>query len=503
MKLHPLCFMLSLALASTALSADDAVGQFAHHADIGQPAIGGATSYDSSTQHYRMAASGTNIWGASDQFQFAWNQMRGDFIVRARVAFLGQGGDPHRKYGWMARASLEADAPYVDACVHGDGLASIQYRTTKGGETAEVKLKLTGGDVVQLERRGDTWIFSSARYGEMFESAELTLPLGDDLAVGLFLCAHNAAVKEQAVFKDVRIVRPAPVGYKPYRDYIGSQLEVLNVHTGQLLALDRSAEPYEAPNWMRDGHTLIVNVSGNSPDKGRLRTYDLRTGKFAPLDTGDIRNNNNDHVLSFDGAQLGISSYNPETRGSSGYTLPAAGGAPKLITTKSPSYLHGWSPDAQWLVFTGGRGDNFDIYKIPATGGDEIRLTDAPALDDGPEYSPDGRYIYFNSARTGHMQLWRMKPDGSAQERLTHDDLNNWFPHLSPDGKWLVFITFGPEVKADDHPYYQRVYLRLMPADGGTPRVIAYVYGGQGTLNVPSWSPDSTRIAFVSNTQIE
>lgn len=495
--------MLSLSLVSSVPAAEEAVGQFTRHADIGDPAIGGATSYDPLTQHYRMAAGGANIWGASDQFQFAWNRMKGDFIVRARVAFLGQGADPHRKYGWMARASLDADAPYVDACVHGDGLASLQYRKTKGGGTAEVKLKLAGGDVVQLERRGDTFVFSSARYGETFESAELELPLGEELAVGLFLCAHHPAAREQAVFRDVRLVRPAPVGFKPYRDYIGCQLEVLNVHTGRLLALDRSAEPYEAPNWTRDGHTLIVNVSGTSPDKGRLRTYDLRTGRFAPLDTGEIRNNNNDHVLSFDGAQLGISSYNPETRGSSGYTLPATGGRPTLITSKSPSYLHGWSPDAQWLVFTGGRGDNFDIYKIRATGGDEIRLTDAPGLDDGPEYSPDGAWIYFNSARTGRMQLWRMKPDGSAPEQLTHDDFNNWFPHVSPDGRWLAFITFGPEVKADDHPYYQRVYLRMMPAGGGTPRVIAYVYGGQGTLNVPSWSPDSTRIAFVSNTQVE
>jgi TolB protein len=504
MRLSPCCLLFLLAPA-VVLAGDDAVGQFSHHADIGAPAIAGSAGYDSSLQHYRMSAAGINLWGPSDQFHFAWNTLKGDFIVRARVEFVGQGVDPHRKYGWMARASLDADAPYVDACVHGDGLTSIQYRRTKGGETAEVKLALTGGDVVQLERRGDTYVFSSARYGEIFQSAQLAdAALGDELQVGLFLCSHNPAVKEEAIFKDVRIIRPAPVGFRPYQDYIGSQLEVLNVHTGQLQLLCRSAEPFEAPNWMHDGRTLILNISGTGPDKGRLRTYDLKTGRWAPLDTGFAVKNNNDHVLSFDGTQLAISHHSADDEGRSVvYTLPATGGAPQRITPRSPSYLHGWSPDGQWLTFTGGRDGAYDIYKIPAAGGDEIRLTTTPGLDDGPEFSPDGAWIYFNSTRSGRMQLWRMRPDGSAPEQLTDDAFNNWFPHVSPDGKWIAFISYGPDVRPDEHPYYKHAYLRLMPAGGGTPRVIAYVYGGQGTLNVPSWSPDSTRLAFVTNLQVD
>jgi Tol biopolymer transport system component len=167
-----------------------------------------------------------------------------------------------------------------------------------------------------------------------------------------------------------------------------------------------------------------------------------------------------------------------------------------------PSYCHGWSPDGKLLVYTGGRNGKFDIYKTAADGsGGEIRLTDAEGLNDGPEYTPDGRYIYFNSTRTGKMQIWRMKPDGHDQEQVTRDDYNNWFPHISPDGKWIAFVTFGPDIDPKDHPYYKQIYLRLMPVEGGEPKVIAYVYGGQGTMNVPSWSPDSKRIAFVSNTQ--
>jgi Tol biopolymer transport system component len=173
------------------------------------------------------------------------------------------------------------------------------------------------------------------------------------------------------------------------------------------------------------------------------------------------------------------------------------------VTPKSPSYFHGWSPDGKWLVYTGGRkhgpddkADKYDIYKISADGGEEIRLTDAPGLSDGPEFSPDGQWIYFNSTRTGLMQLWRMRPDGSQQEQVTDDEFNNWFPHPSPDGKWLVFLSYETEVKG--HPEDQDVSLRVMPLAGGKIEVLAKLFGGQGTINVPSWSPDSRRVAFVS-----
>jgi Tol biopolymer transport system component len=165
-----------------------------------------------------------------------------------------------------------------------------------------------------------------------------------------------------------------------------------------------------------------------------------------------------------------------------------------------PSYFHGWSPDGKWLTYTGGRNGEWDIYRIRADGaGSEIRLTDHPALDDGSEFTPDGRYIWFNSSRSGKMQLWRMEPDGTNLQRMTYDEYNNWFPHPSPDGKQVVYLAYSPEVAPDDHPWYQQVYLMLMPAEGGEARVIANLYGGQGTINVPSWSPDGRRLAFVSN----
>ena len=210
---------------------------------------------------------------------------------------------------------------------------------------------------------------------------------------------------------------------------------------------------------------------------------------------------------------LGISNHvSDEEHKSIIFIMPAGGGNPARITEKGPSYLHGWSPDGRYLTYTAERNGEFDIYKIHVKRKKEVRLTDAPGLDDGSEYSPDGKYIYFNSARTGTMKLWRMKPDGSKEEQVTFDEYNDWFPHISPDGKQIVFLSFMPDVKADDHPFYKHVYIRRITVSGpvnnkqkfaaSTPEVIAYLYGGQGTINVPSWSPDGKKVAFVSNSSL-
>ena len=294
----------------------------------------------------------------------------------------------------------------------------------------------------------------------------------------------------------VRITRPAPAGFQPYSDYIGSRLEIIDVDTGLRRIVHTEADSLQAPNWTTDGESLIYNRNG------RLYRFNLATAEVSELNTDFATSNNNDHVLSFDGQWLGISHHAEEHDGQSVvYTLPATGGVPKKVTGKAPSYLHGWSPDGKWLVYTGGRDGNYDIYKIRADGsGEEIRLTDAPALDDGSEYSPDGEYIYFNSSRTGKMQIWRMKPDGTEQEQVTTGEFNSWVPHVSPDGTKIVYLAYLPDVEASDHPWYKHVYLMTMPVEGGSPAVLANVYGGQGTINVPSWSPDSRYVAFVSNT---
>jgi Tol biopolymer transport system component len=505
--LRKLIVMSSLIAAGVApaLSQESSLGEFTGQTDIGSPKLAGSASYNAAIQSYAISGAGINMWFTNDQFHFVWKQLKGDFILRTRVEFIGKGAVEHRKIGWMVRPNLDTDAPYVDCAEHGSGLTSIQFRRTKGTSTEEIKLAITNADVLQFERKGNTYIFSAAHFGEPFVSAELPdFDLGDDVYAGLFVCSHDADVIENAVFRDVRIIRPVKVGFVPYKDYIGSVLEILDVHSGKLEQIYESAQPFEAPNWTKDGSALIYNISGRAEGWGQLNRFDLVAKKPSPLNTDPNNRNNNDHVLSFDGTMLGISDQSQEHGGQSCiFTLPSQGGAPKRITPLAPSYLHGWSPDGKFLVFTGGRTNKYDIYKIPSdASAPETRLTDAMGLNDGPEYSPDGTYIYFNSSRTGKMQVWRMKPDGSGQEQITNDGYNNWFPHVSPDGKWIVIISFPEEINPTDHPYYKQCYLRLLPVEGGTPRVIAYVYGGQGTINVPSWSPDSRRIAFVSNTDL-
>jgi Tol biopolymer transport system component len=252
----------------------------------------------------------------------------------------------------------------------------------------------------------------------------------------------------------------------------------------------RERSTFEAPNWSRDGKQFYVNRDGG------IYTIPVDGGQPLRLITGAVDRNNNDHGLSFDGRWLALSSGRGEN-GSQIYVVPATGGEPRLVTPTGPSYWHGWSPDGTTLAYCAKRNGNFDVYTIPFEGGAETRLTTAEGLDDGCDYTADGTKIYFNSERSGVMQIWRMNPDGTAQEQVTTDpNFADWFPHPSPDGKWLVFVSFDRAVKG--HPKDQNVTLRLMPLAGGKPKVIATLFGGQGSLNVPSWSPDSRQIAFVS-----
>lgn len=473
-------------------------GTFDGHTDIGNVKLQGSVTYNPERQEFTLRGSGENIWFDKDEFHFLWKGIKGDFIMRARGRFIGEGVHEHRKIGLMIRDSLTTNAAHVSAVVHGDGLTALQYRKTAGNTTEEIKAKSLYPDVIQIERKGDTFIMSVATFGVPFETVKIDgIKLNDTVFAGLFICAHNAEVIETAVFDNVRLIIPSKEDFIPYTDYIGSNIEIMDMESGLRKIVYTSPFSLQAPNWTNDGKRLIYN------SKGLLFSFDIQNKTIQQINTDFANNNNNDHVLSFDGKLMGISHHSSEDENNSiVYTLPVEGGKPERITAKGPSYLHGWSPDGEYLTYTGGRDGNYDIYKISRNEKQEISLTSAPGLDDGSEYTPDGKYIYFNSNRTGTMQIWRMKPDGSEQEQVTFDELNDWFPHISPDGKWIVFLSFPAEVKSGDHPFYKHVYIRLVPVDGEKPKIIAYVYGGQGSINVPSWSPDSKKIAFISNTEV-
>jgi TolB protein len=482
------------------------VGIFENHADIGKPKKQGATIYSKESQEYQLKGSGYNIWFGRDEFHYTYKQIDGDFIATANFSFVGQGTDPQRKVGWMVRGSTDEDDAHISATLHGDGLASLQWRQLRGAHMRdpedEIKYLKKNPQIIQLERAGREYIMRIALVGEPLQEVGRYLHpvLPDKVFIGLYISAHNENVIEEGLAWNVRIDKPVPDTYDSDEEgFIGSRMEIINVLDGKRKVIHESTTRFEAPNWMPDGEKLLFNEGGS------LFTIPVDGGSVEKLNTGFANRNNNDHVISFDGKMLAISHHREGLPGggSTVYTLPLSGGTPKLVTEKTPSYLHGWSPNGKDLVFVGQRdGKNYDIYKISVNGGEEMNLTHNDGYHvDGCEYSPDGKYIYYNSSQTGTMQLWRMKPDGSAKEQITFDEFNDWFPHISPDGKWIAFISFPTTINPNDHPSNKRVMLRLMPASGGAPRVIAYLYGGQGTINVPSWSPDSKRIAFVSNSQ--
>src|SRR6185503_19119527 len=368
------------------------VGVFDGQTDVGRVARSGAASYEPRRQTYTVAGSGANMWDARDDFHFVWKQMRGNFILSTRARFIGRGVEAHRKLGWTIRPSLEPTAAHVTAALHGDGLASLQYRRATGGITEEDKSRESLPDadaVIQLERRDGVYLMSIARFGDTLVTQQLAdVALPDTVYVGLFVCAHNDTVIERGEFSNVRITVPATRDLVAYRDYLGSNLEILDIATGNATIVHRYRGSFQAPNWTHDGKALIY------AQEGRLVRFDLASRSADPINTGFATRNNNDHVLSFDGRMMAISHHAVEDSGASVvYTVPSTGGTPRRVTAKGPSYLHGWSPDGRWLVYTGIRGDELDVYKIRVTGGDEIRLTTAPGLDDGPEFTRDGAYI--------------------------------------------------------------------------------------------------------------
>jgi Tol biopolymer transport system component len=279
-----------------------------------------------------------------------------------------------------------------------------------------------------------------------------------------------------------------------------AELTTINIDgSGREVIFETADEIIEAPNWTPDGNTLVFNAGGE------IWRIEADGSGLQKIDTGTIRDLNNDHVLSPDGKTIYLSNQSDGAL----YAVGIEGGQPRLVSNKHTTpfhyYLHGISPDGTTLAYVAveGSGEHrrVNMFTIPAAGGPDKRLSDVSYPNDGPEYSPDGKWIYFNAERVakqpGHAQCFRMHADGGHHiEQLTDDERVNWFPHVSPDGQSVVYISYPPGTIG--HPPDKDVVLRSMTPDGKNHRDVVSLFGGQGTINVNSWAPDSRRFAYVA-----
>jgi TolB protein len=486
------CFMLLRAAPARSGRPNSAptIGLFENNADVGTVLHPGSVNYNSSKGIYTISGSGNNMWFSNDDFQLLWKKVSGDVTLTADISFVGTGGNPHRKAVLMIRQSLAPDSVYADIARHGVGLTSLQFREAKGATTHEVQANITAPKRLRIEKRGDYfYMFLGEGKQRRLAAGSPRIHLTAPFYVGLGVCSHDKDRIETAKFSKVDLETAPAVASQHMMLY--STLETVAIESGDRREVYTAPGRFEAPNWTHDGKFLIFNRDGH------IEKIPVAGGQPETLSTGFATRCNNDHGISPDGTTLAISDNSQDAHQSIIYVLPLAGGTPRAVTNNpSPSYFHGWSPGGKTIAFCGERNHEFDVYTIPATGGKEVQLTKSEGHNDGPEYSPDGKYIYFNSDRTGREQIWRMHPDGAAQEHVISDDTNDWFPHISPDGRLMVFLSYASGVTG--HPADKDVMLRIMSMADMKIKPLARLFGGQGTINVDSWSPDSQHVAFVS-----
>lgn len=478
-----------------AAGGNPALGVFEAQSDVGSVTPPGKANFDPATGVYTISSAGANLWMKTDAFHFVWKKMSGDVSLTADIDFPDKSGNPnpHRKALLMFRQTLDEDGVYVDAAQHGVGLTALQYRRDRGATTQDIELNIDPPKRLRLEKRGDVFTMFVSNRGEPLHQAgaSIQLHLKEPFYVGIGVCSHNKDVVETANFSNLELKQLTPPKESTQMAlYSTLQTIGLDADSPRSIVVRSIRGHMEAPNWSRDGHSLIYDLDG------RLWTIPVTGGEPKTIDTGAATRCTGSHGLSPDGKWLAISCAMPDKPEIRVYVVPSNGGQPRLVTQNPNAYFHSWSPDGKTILFTRPDHGSLNIYAVPVEGGDEKALTAGSGISDDPDYSPDGQFIYFNSDRDGTMQIWRMRPDGSAPEQMTSDGLNNWTPHASPDGKSIVILSYPREVTG--HPANKDVMLRLLtPADKNV-RTLVNIVGGSGTDNVPNWAPDGQHFAFVS-----
>lgn len=487
-----------LALGGTILSAQTAsapLGIFDGQTDVGSVTPPGSAHFDAGHAVYKVTSAGANMWSTVDAFHFVWKKVSGDISLAANIQFPETTGthDPHRKAVLILRQTLEADGVYVDAAQHGSGMTALQYRRAPGATTQDIELNIEAPQRVQLEKRGDTITMFLSNHGEPLHQvgASIKLHLQEPFYAGIGVCSHNKDSVEAATFTRLTMEPPKADTGQPI---LYSTLQTISIEDNfrRAMVIATGPQKMEAPNWSRDGKTLLFNRDGH------IWTIPAEGGSPTMLNTGAATNCTGSHGLSPDGKWLAISCSMPGKPETRVYIVPSGGGEPRLLTENPSSYFHSWSPDGKTILFTRpNHTGGGNILSIPVEGGTEKALTTGSGISDDPDYSADGNWIYFNSDRAaGPMQIWRMRPDGSGAEQVTSDEFNNWTPHPSPDGKSILILSYDKGVSG--HPANKDVALRILNANDGRIRTLVNIVGGAGSDNVPNWAPDGTHFAFVS-----
>ena len=477
-----------------AAQAPGSLGIFESQTDVGSVKPAGTLAYDKTSGAYTIDSSGANLWMAEDDFHFAWKKMSGDISLTADIQFPETPVDasPHRKALLMFRQTLDPDSVYADAAIHGNGETALQYRRNKGDTTQDIEFNSGPPKTLRLEKRGDTITLLISQHGEPLHQAgaSIKMHLEEPFYAGLGVCSHNKDAVERATFAhvDLKAVAPEAAEAKPAQF---SSLQTIaidpNARVATVVLTERGR--IEAPNWTRDGKSLIFTRDG------RLWTIPVEGGEAKAIDNGGLSGCTGSHGLSPDGKWLAMTCMKGPQPGARIYIVPSSGGAPRMVTENPNSWFHSWSPDGKTLAFTRPNQGALNVFMIPADGGAEGALTTGTGVSDDPDYSADGKYIYFNSDRSGTMEIWRMRLDGSQPEQVTFDGQNSWTPHPSPDGKSILMLSYGKGVSG--HPANKDVTLRILNTSDGKIRDLVQIVGGNGSDNVPNWAPDSKHFAFV------
>jgi Tol biopolymer transport system component len=289
------------------------------------------------------------------------------------------------------------------------------------------------------------------------------------------------------------------------QEHLRSRIFIYDLRDGSSHLVYTADSIWEAPNWSPDGKYLISNHDGAIY---KLLLKQGGTAEPQKLAIPAEDRCNNDKALSPDGSKLAFSATPGGGKGSEVFLANADGTGSRQMTFESPSYFHGWSPDSRTLAFVAQRhgSGQYDIYSMPAAGGPEKQLTSNIHQDDGPDYSPDGKWIYINSDRSGKEAIWRFPAEGAGPgdakaEMVINDALEDWFPHIAPDGKRIVYIGY-PAGTPTHNPRNVQIELKVVDVHDGkvapVQKTLVRATGGQGSMNVNSWAPDSTRFAYVT-----